>query len=63
MVFLLKEFPEIDAATKLEKILRKHITKENIITEVAYFEGKFNKSWERTYGWAWLLKLAEELHS
>ena len=28
-----------------------------------YFEGKHNKSFERTYGWAWVLKLAEELHT
>ena len=34
-----------------------------MICSVEYFKGKHNKSWERTYGWAWLLKLAEELHT
>lgn len=63
MVTLLKEFPDIDAADNLRRILKNHITKENIAKEVAYFHGKHNKSWERTYGWAWLLKLAEELHT
>ncbi len=37
--------------------------KENVIAEVRYFQGKHNKIYERTYGWAWLLKLAEELHT
>ena len=30
---------------------------------MAYFQGTHNKSYERTYGWAWLLKLAEELYT
>lgn len=63
MVSLLKRFPDIDSATQLRSILKQHITKDNIHKEVAYFHGKNNKSWERTYGWAWLLKLAEELHT
>ncbi len=28
-----------------------------------YFNGKHNQSYERTYGWAWLLKLSHELRS
>ena len=40
-----------------------NISKENIEKEVEYFNGKYNKTYERTYGWAWLLKLAEELHT
>ncbi len=63
MVALLKKFPNIDAADELKRILKSHITKENINREVEYFHGKHNQSWERTYGWAWLLKLAEELHT
>src|SRR5690606_2099214 len=31
--------------------------------EIAYFQKEHNKTFERTYGWAWLLKLAEELHT
>ncbi len=30
--------------------------------EANYFERTESKSFERPYGWAWLLKLAEELH-
>jgi hypothetical protein len=50
-------------ADSIRDLLRSQITKENIIQEVKYFEPKLNKSYERTYGWAWLLKLAEELHT
>ncbi|MBL4660727.1 MAG: DUF2891 domain-containing protein [Alcanivoracaceae bacterium] len=63
MVSLLKQFPQLDTSAELKALLRKNISKQNIAVEVAYFHGKHNKSWERTYGWAWLLKLAQELHT
>lgn len=63
LVALLKKFPNAKSAIEARNKLRKSITKENIIKEVAYFKGKHNASYERTYGWAWLLKLAEELHT
>ncbi|MEH6763265.1 MAG: DUF2891 domain-containing protein [Aequorivita antarctica] len=63
MVSLLKQFPEIDKADEVRKLLKEKITAENVATEVTYFEKSINKSFERTYGWAWLLKLSEELHS
>ena len=61
MVTLLKEFPELEKANEVRTILKENITKENIELEVVYFQQKLNTSYERTYGWAWLLKLAEEL--
>ncbi len=63
MVSLLKNFPKLENASVLRRILKENITPVNIEKEVAYFHGKHNGSWERTYGWAWLLKLAEELHT
>jgi len=63
MVKLLKAFPTLKEAPTLREKLKIHLTKENILAEVAYFKGKYNGSYERTYGWAWLLKLAEELHT
>lgn len=62
MVSLLRQFPGLDKEEDLRNWLAKHITKENIEQEITYFNGKHNKSYERTYGWAWLLKLVEELH-
>ena len=63
LVSLLKKFPNLKDASKTKEILLISISKENIEKEVAYFNKKYNKSYERTYGWAWLLKLAEELHT
>ena len=63
LVSLLKQFPNLNDAEEIKQQLLANISKENIEKEVVYFHGKHNKSWERTYGWAWLLKLAEELHT
>lgn len=63
LISLLKQFPELDNKELIIEKLRTNISKENIIAEVAYFDGVHNKSYERTYGWAWVLKLAEELHT
>ncbi|WP_108802524.1 DUF2891 domain-containing protein [Aquimarina sp. Aq107] len=63
LVKLVKSFPEIEKATEIKTKLIESISKENIEAEVLYFEGKHNTSYERTYGWAWLLKLAEEIHT
>ena len=32
-------------------------TKEKVDKEIEYFEKAHHKAFERTYGWAWLLKL------
>ncbi len=63
LVKLLKEFPELNNRDEVIQKLLANISKENIAQEVLYFKGKYNTSYERTYGWAWLLKLAEELHT
>jgi len=63
LVKLLKEFPKLNNRDEVIQKLLANISKENIEQEVLYFKGKHNTSYERTYGWAWLLKLAEELHT
>ncbi|MGF1557122.1 DUF2891 domain-containing protein [Paucihalobacter sp.] len=60
---LLKQFPNLDKAEEIQQMLLQNISAENILAEVAYFDDLHNKSFERTYSWVWLLKLAEELHS
>ena len=62
MASLLRQFPDLDKRTEIIEFLTKSISTENIEKEIEYFQGEYNKSYERTYGWAWLLKLAEELH-
>ena len=60
---LLRQFPELDSAATIRENLRRSLSAENIKAEVKYFEGPYSKLFERTYGWAWLLKLAQELHA
>lgn len=61
LVTILNRFPEYDKKKEILAKLKANITKENIETEVKYFDDKHNKNYERTYGWAWLLKLSEAL--
>lgn len=63
LVKLLKEFPELERTNNIKQKLLNNISQENMQTELEFFLGKYNKSWERTYGWAWYLKLVEELHT
>ncbi|MEY8848633.1 DUF2891 domain-containing protein [Psychroserpens sp. XS_ASV72] len=63
LVSLLKQFPQLANREVVIDMLMENMSEEHIKTEVAYFYGKHNATYERTYGWAWLLKLAEELHT
>ncbi|WP_460219119.1 DUF2891 domain-containing protein [Psychroserpens sp. MEBiC05023] len=63
LVSLLKQFPDLEVADQAKQMLLENMSQSNMEIEVQYFYGKYNKSYERTYGWAWLLKLAEELHT
>ena len=60
LVKLLTEFPQLSLRQEIIDGLAVSLTPENIAGEVAYLE-KASASWERTYGWAWLLQLATEL--
>ena len=62
LVRLLKEFPGLPNDSLIRQAIGQNLQPANIDAEVAYFQ-QASKSWERMYGWAWLLKLAEELHS
>lgn len=62
LVRLIRTFPSIPEALEIRSALRTSLSKENILAEVAYLKQPNRQSFERTYGWAWLLKLAEELH-
>lgn len=63
MITLIKQFPELKETNRVRKILKNTLTKENMAIETAYFNRNINASFERTYGWAWFLKLAEEIHT
>jgi hypothetical protein len=61
LVRLLRLFPDMPESNEIRAVLAAHFTAENLKAESAYFARKESKSFERPYGWAWLLKLAEEL--
>lgn len=61
LVKLLKQFPDLQSASKIRAILSNHFTEPAIQEEVKYFDMPLTSSWERTYGWAWLLQLDAEL--
>ena len=61
LVHLLKTFPNMPEARAIRDALDANLTQKNIDGEVAYLKQANRASFERTYGWAWLLKLAEEL--
>ena len=64
LVYLLKEFPDLEEKDAIREALSQSLTAENIKGEIDYFHmNKYTTNFERTYGWAWLLKLAEELHT
>jgi len=63
LVSLLKQFPDLTDAEGIKQALLSNITADKIKAEVAYFDNTHNSSFERTYGWAWLLKLAAEIHT
>jgi hypothetical protein len=59
---LLKLYPDLPEAKDIRAVLEAHLTADALKVETAYFDRKESRSFERPYGWAWLLKLAEELH-
>lgn len=63
LVRLLKRFPDLENAEAIRSAIDSNLTPDNLAVEAAYFSQPNRKSFERTYGWAWLLKLAEELRN
>ena len=63
LVRLLKSFPRLEKAEVIRTKLKDNLSQANILAEVEYFQGVHSKTYERTYGWGWLLKLAEEVHT
>jgi hypothetical protein len=62
LAWLLRRFPGLPEAKEIRAALAGHLTAANLRAEADYFARPNTQSYERPYGWAWLLKLAEELH-
>jgi hypothetical protein len=61
LVTILKEQPDFEFKDEVLLKLKTTITKENIAKEILYFDDVHNNTYERTYGWAWILKLSEAI--
>jgi hypothetical protein len=61
LIHLIREFPDMTSKDQIISLLNENLTKENIIKEVSYFD-QSSKSWERMYGWSWVMKLGQELY-
>ena len=61
LVYLLNHFPNLNSRSEIIQKLQINLSKNNIQQEIYYFSKPHEKSFERTYGWAWLLKLQMEL--
>ena len=63
LVKLLKTFPELPEREEIIEKLSANLSEEHIKKEVEFFYTEGNTTFERTYGWAWLLKLQLELNT
>jgi hypothetical protein len=61
LVRLLRTFPNAPFAAEARAALKQSLTRENIAQEVKYLDRPGNQSFERPYGLAWLMTLAQEL--
>jgi hypothetical protein len=61
LVSLLKNHENLALNDEIIKLLDNQFKIEKIASEMEFFKSKNNESFERTYGWAWILKLEEEL--
>ncbi len=61
LVRLLRIFPTLPQSQAIRSALHENLSAKNLLIEAAYFSQPNRQSFERMYGWAWLLKLAQEL--
>ncbi len=61
LVRLLKDYPQHSVQSEIREALDQNLTVDNLTAETAHFQENHNKSFERMYGWAWLLRLVTEL--
>jgi len=63
LIRLLKTFPDLPEAQTIRRKLSAQLTVVKLEAELAYFKLDRNRTFERPYGWGWLLRLACELHN
>ena len=63
MVKILRAFPDLPVARLVREKLSEHLSADALKGEIEFFKADANKTFERPYGWAWLLRLHAELKS
>jgi hypothetical protein len=61
LAHLVRRFPDLTEAPEIRSALNTNLTVDNLLAETAYLTHPGRQSFERPYGWAWLLKLDMEL--
>ncbi|HYE63095.1 MAG TPA: DUF2891 domain-containing protein [Phycisphaerales bacterium] len=61
LVRALLRFPKLAQQGEVIRVLDARFTPENVKVETEYLGQKLRATFERTYGWAWFLKLAAEI--
>jgi hypothetical protein len=59
---LLGRYPALPEADRVRSLFATAFTPDNVAVELAYLGRPLSGTFERPYGWAWLLMLAAELH-
>ena len=59
---LVQRFPDLPERDEIRAVFADHFAAGPLQAEAAYFARPESRTFERTYGWAWLLKLAQELN-
>jgi len=62
LVRVLRLHPSLPLAGDIRRALDGHLAAESLQKELAYFQSAAGRTFERPYGWAWLLALQAELH-
>lgn len=60
---LLKLYPDVEICSEIRPLLEKQFTAEKLQREAEYFQNPSNRAYERMYGWAWALRLCQELRT
>jgi len=63
LVRLLRTQPNIESAKRIRAVLNRHFAADNLKQEAEFFSLQEQKTFERMYGWAWLLRLVMELEA
>ncbi len=60
---LLDKYPQLPQAADIIDVIGRHFTQENVAGEMAYLQQPQHAGFERPYGWAWFLALAQQLNT